>query len=134
MSRIVLTYGTFDLFHVGHLNLLRNLRALGDRLIVGVSTDEFNLKKGKQTVIPFADRLDIVQSLKCVDMTLAETGWAQKADDIRRLGVAVFGMGDDWRGHFDTLKPLCEVVYLPRTPGISSSALKHCLARPAPAA
>jgi len=134
MSRVVITYGTFDLFHIGHLNLLRNLRALGDKLIVGVSTDEFNLLKGKQTVIPFADRLDIVRSLKCVDMTLAETCWAQKADDIRRLGVSVFGMGDDWKGHFDTLRSLCEVRYLPRTPGISSSALKHCLASPAPAA
>ncbi|MGY4491225.1 adenylyltransferase/cytidyltransferase family protein [Pseudomonas sp. TE3610] len=131
MSRVIITYGTFDLFHIGHLNLLRNLRALGDKLIVGVSTDEFNLLKGKQTVIPFADRLDIVRSLKCVDMTLAETCWAQKADDIRRLGVSVFGMGDDWRGHFDTLRSLCEVRYLPRTPGISSSALKHCLAHTA---
>ncbi|WP_455921594.1 adenylyltransferase/cytidyltransferase family protein [Pseudomonas putida] len=131
MSRVIITYGTFDLFHIGHLNLLRNLRALGDKLIVGVSTDEFNLLKGKQTVIPFADRLDIVRSLKCVDMTLAETCWAQKTDDIRRLGVSVFGMGDDWRGHFDTLRSLCEVRYLPRTPGISSSALKHCLAHTA---
>lgn len=127
MQRVILTYGTFDLFHIGHLNLLRNLKSLGDYLIVGVSTDAFNARKGKQTIIPFEERVDIVQSLKCVDLTLAEHCWEQKAQDIAHHNVAVFGMGDDWKGHFDGLKAFCEVVYLPRTAGISSSALKHSL-------
>ncbi|MDE1168423.1 MAG: adenylyltransferase/cytidyltransferase family protein [Pseudomonas sp.] len=127
MKKVILTYGTFDLFHIGHLNLLRNLKSLGDYLIVGVSTDAFNAQKGKRTVISFEERIDIVQSLKCVDLTLPEHCWEQKARDITEHGVSVFGMGDDWQGHFDGLKALCEVVYLPRTAGISSSALKHCL-------
>jgi glycerol-3-phosphate cytidylyltransferase len=127
MRKVILTYGTFDLFHVGHLNLLRNLRQLGDYLIVGVSTDSFNAQKGKKTVIGFDDRMDIVRSLKCVDLTIPEHGWEQKAHDIARFGVSVFGMGSDWTGHFDELKALCDVVYLPRTEGISSSSLKECL-------
>ncbi|GAB2496316.1 glycerol-3-phosphate cytidylyltransferase [Pseudoxanthomonas sangjuensis] len=124
-KKVVLTYGTFDLFHVGHLNLLERLKALGDYLIVGVSTDEFNAGKGKQTIIPFVDRLKIVQSVKCVDLAIAEESWTQKADDIRRYGVSVFGMGADWEGKFDDLRQYCEVVYLPRTEGISSTSLKQ---------
>lgn len=123
--RVVLTYGTFDLFHVGHLNLLERLKALGDCLVVGVSTDEFNAGKGKQTIIPFADRLRIVQSIKCVDLAIAEESWDQKVADIQRYGVSVFGMGGDWEGRFDDLKQYCEVVYLPRTDGISSTSLKQ---------
>lgn len=127
MRKAILTYGTFDLFHVGHLNLLERLKALGDYLIVGVSTDEFNASKGKQTIVPFKDRFRIVQSIKCVDLAIAEVSWEQKADDIRTHGVSVFGMGADWTGKFDNLEPYCEVVYLPRTEGISSTSLKGLL-------
>ncbi|RAP56869.1 adenylyltransferase/cytidyltransferase family protein [Oleiagrimonas sp. MCCC 1A03011] len=127
MSKTVLTYGTFDLFHVGHLNLLERLRELGDRLIVGVSTDAFNTTKGKQTIVRFEDRLRIVQNIKCVDHAFAENSWAQKAEDIRQFKVNVFGMGNDWEGQFDELKPLCKVVYLPRTEGISSTRIKDAL-------
>lgn len=125
--RTVLTYGTFDLFHVGHLNLLTRLRALGDRLVVGVSTDTFNEEKGKQTIVKFQDRFDIVSSLKCVDLAIPENSWNQKADDVRTHGVTVFGIGDDWSGKFDYLKDLCEVVYLPRTDHVSSTQLKRLL-------
>jgi glycerol-3-phosphate cytidylyltransferase len=127
MARVVLTYGTFDLFHVGHLNLLNRLRALGDSLIVGVSTDEFNAGKGKRTIVPFKDRLEIVQSIKAVDLAIPETSWDQKVIDIKNHGVDVFGMGNDWEGKFDFLKDHCEVVYLPRTEAISSTELKKLL-------
>lgn len=126
-SKVVLTYGTFDLFHIGHLNLLRRLRALGDRLIVGVSTDEFNALKGKKTIIGFDDRIEIVRNLKCVDMAIPEDNWEQKVDDIRRHDVSIFGMGSDWEGRFDELKAHCEVVYLPRTEGVSSTQIKKTL-------
>ena len=125
--RTVLTYGTFDLFHVGHLNLLTRLRAMGDRLVVGVSTDEFNARKGKQTVVRFQDRMDIVSGLKCVDLAIPEFAWEQKVEDIRRHDVTVFGIGDDWRGKFDHLQDHCDVVYLPRTDQVSSTELKRLL-------
>lgn len=127
MTRTVLTYGTFDLFHVGHLRLLTRLAALGDRLIVGVSTDAFNALKGKQTVIPFEQRREIVAGLAVVDAVLVEDCWEQKADDIRAYSASVLGMGADWTGRFDFLKDRCEVVYLPRTTGISSSEVKAAL-------
>ncbi|MGJ0223477.1 adenylyltransferase/cytidyltransferase family protein [Streptococcus pyogenes] len=125
--RTVLTYGTFDLFHVGHLNLLRRLRGLGDRLVVGVSTDAFNELKGKKTIVSFSDRQEIVRGLKCVDEVFPEASWDQKVADIKRLDVSVFGMGSDWNGKFDSLREYCEVVYLDRTPGISSTELKRVL-------
>lgn len=125
--KTILTYGTFDLFHVGHLHLLTRLRALGDRLVVGVSTDEFNAVKGKKTVIRFEDRLAIVGALKCVDVAFAEENWEQKVDDIRRYRVDAFGMGSDWEGRFDELREHCEVVYLPRTEAVSSTELKRVL-------
>lgn len=125
--RTVLTYGTFDLFHIGHLNLLERLRGMGDRLIVGVSTDEFNATKGKRTVIPFAERSRLVAAIKHVDQVIPETSWDQKRDDIQRYGVSVFGIGADWEGRFDDLKDVCEVVYLPRTQGISTTELKNAL-------
>lgn len=127
-KKVVLTYGTFDLFHVGHLNLLTRLAALGDRLVVGVSTDEFNKGKGKQTIIPYADRAAIVAGLKVVDQVVPEESWDQKVSDIKEYGVDVFGMGHDWTGKFDDLQQYCEVVYLPRTEGISSTELKQLLA------
>lgn len=127
MSKVVLTYGTFDLFHIGHLNLLQRLRALGERLVVGVSTDDFNAGKGKQTIIPFEDRLRIVQNIKCVDHAFAETSWDQKHADIEEYAVSIFGMGADWTGKFDALKTHCEVVYLPRTEDVSSTYMKDLL-------
>ncbi len=126
-NKVVLTYGTFDLFHVGHLNLLTRLAALGDRLVVAVSTDEFNRGKGKQTIIPYADRAAIVAGLKVVDQVIPEESWEQKVSDIEEYGVDVFGMGHDWTGKFDDLRQHCEVVYLPRTEGISSTDIKKIL-------
>lgn len=122
--RVVITYGTFDLFHVGHLRLLKRLRALGDELYVGISTDEFNAIKGKTSVIAFEDRVEIVQGLRCVDMVFGEENWDQKPLDIAKYGAAIFGMGDDWAGKFDDLKALCDVIYLPRTEGISTTQIK----------
>lgn len=125
--KTVITYGTFDLFHVGHLKLLERARALGDRLVVGVSTDAFNEGKGKRTVIPYADRAAIVRAIRCVDDVIPEESWDQKRDDIRRLGVTTFVMGDDWRGKFDDLKSLCDVVYLPRTSMVSTTSIKEAV-------
>lgn len=126
-SITVITYGTFDLFHVGHLNLLSRLKSLGDRLIVGVSTDEFNESKGKSTIIPFSDRSKIVSSIKHVDLVIPESTWNQKSEDIRKYKVDILGMGNDWQGKFDDLSSLCKVVYLPRTDGISSTKIKKIL-------
>lgn len=126
--RRVITYGTFDLFHIGHLNLLERLRAMGDHLTVGVSTDEFNRIKRKGCSMPFADRARIVGALRCVDRVIAEENWEQKVDDIRKYEIQLFGMGEDWRGKFDSLRDLCEVVYLPRTEGISTTSLKEKIA------
>ena len=130
----VITYGTFDMFHIGHLNLLRRAKDLGDRLVVGVSTDEFNALKGKRSVVPFAHRSDIVRSIRFVDDVVGESAWEQKEVDIKLLGVDVFTMGDDWYGKFDFLKPLVEVVYLPRTDGVSSTQLKSSFASLVPPA
>lgn len=125
--KTVITYGTFDLFHVGHLYLLKRLKALGDKLIVGVSTDEFNAMKGKKTVIPFTDRAQIVENIKFVDLVIPEQNWEQKVTDIAKHKVDIFAMGSDWMGKFDGLKEHCEVVYLPRTEGVSSTLLKDKL-------
>lgn len=121
----VITYGTFDLFHVGHVRLLERLRALGDRLIVAVSTDEFNALKGKRAAVRFADRCEILRAVRHVDLVIPECNWGQKRTDIVHYGVDIFGMGDDWAGRFDDLKSLCEVIYLPRTDGISTTDLKR---------
>lgn len=125
--RTIITYGTFDLLHVGHLNILEKLKGLGSYLIVGVSTDEFNQKKGKQTVIPFADRARLVSALSCVDKVIPENTWEQKRSDILENGASIFGIGEDWKGKFDSLNDICEVVYLPRTQGISTTDLKESL-------
>ena len=121
---VAITYGTYDLFHVGHVRLFMRIKAQFDRLIVAVSTDEFNAIKGKRSVMPFADRVELVTSCRHVDMVIPETHWDQKPDDIRRFGCSAFIMGDDWKGRFDYLRPLCKVIYLPRTEGISSTDLK----------
>ena len=126
--KTVLTYGTFDLFHVGHLRLLERAREFGDRLVVGVSTDEFNEGKGKRIVIPFRDRAAIVRAVRCVDDVFPEQSWQQKRDDLRRFGASVFVMGDDWKGKFDDLRDACEVVYLPRTSMVSTTSIKEAVA------
>jgi glycerol-3-phosphate cytidylyltransferase len=123
----VLTYGTFDLFHIGHLRLLERLRGLGDHLTVAVSTDEFNALKGKSSIVPYADRAAIVANCRFVDAVIPEASWDQKAQDVARYSIDIFGMGDDWAGKFDALESRCKVVYLPRTNGISSTSIKERL-------
>jgi glycerol-3-phosphate cytidylyltransferase len=125
--KTVLTYGTFDLFHIGHLNLLKRARELGDKLIVAVSTDEFNATKGKTTLMPFEHRVELVRSVRFVDEVIAESNWEQKIADVQQHKVDVFVMGSDWQGKFDFLKPHCEVVYLPRTDNVSSTDLKKAI-------
>ena len=123
--KTVITYGTFDLFHVGHVNLLRRLKGLGDRLVVGVSSDEFNSIKGKKTVMPFQHRAQVVSACRYVDAVFPELTWDQKHDDIRREKAGIFAMGDDWAGKFDDLSDLCEVIYLPRTQDISTTEIRQ---------
>lgn len=125
--KTVLTYGTFDLFHIGHLNILKRLKEKGDRLIVGVSTDEFNAIKGKKPVVPFEQRIEIVRAIRYVDDAIPEENWSQKREDISKYGVNVFGIGEDWRGKFDDLDDQVEVIYLPRTSGISTTEMKRVL-------
>ncbi|MGJ9411322.1 adenylyltransferase/cytidyltransferase family protein [Aeromicrobium sp. CF4.19] len=126
----VLTYGTFDLFHIGHVRLLSRLAELGDELVVGVSTDEFNALKGKTSIISYADRAEIVSAVRHVDKVIPENGWEQKRQDLIDHGVDVFAMGSDWQGKFDDLSDLCEIRYLDRTDGISSTKLKEQLSDP----
>lgn len=121
----VITYGTFDLFHIGHLNLLKRAKALGDYLIVAVISDDFNLReKGKVCQIKDVDRMEIVKAIRYVDEVILEENWEQKKLDVQKYDVDVFVMGDDWEGKFDFLKEYCDVVYLPRTEGISSTMIK----------
>ena len=121
----ILTYGTFDCFHIGHLRLLERASALGDQLYVGVSTDEFNVSKGKESLCRFSDRREIIQSLRYVYRAFPEREWSQKIDDVIKNGIDIFVMGDDWKGYFDAdLKEHCDVVYLSRTEGISSSRIR----------
>ncbi|MEN0644763.1 glycerol-3-phosphate cytidylyltransferase [Alkalicoccobacillus gibsonii] len=120
----VLTYGTFDLLHWGHINLLKRAKDLGDYLIVAISTDEFNKLKNKESYHSFENRKMILEAIRYVDEVIAEETWEQKVEDVQRLGVDVFVMGDDWLGKFDFLNEHCEVVYLTRTEGISTSKIK----------
>ena len=126
-SRKVITYGTFDLFHVGHVRLLQRLADLGDHLTVCVSTDAFNAIKGKHATISYQDRAEIVAACSYVDCVLPENDWQQKRGDIIAHGIDIFAMGDDWIGKFDHLSDLCEVVYLPRTEEISTTSLRAYL-------
>jgi len=123
----VITYGTFDMFHIGHLNLLKRAKSYGDELIVAISTDEFNTIKGKKTLIPFEERKQIVESIKYVDLVIPENNWEQKIKDIQTYHIDTFIIGDDWKGKFDFLKEYCEVIYLPRTKDISTTNLKENL-------
>lgn len=123
----VVTYGTFDLIHYGHLELLRRAKELGDRLIVGLSTDEFNLEKGKKCEMPFERRKQYLESIQYVDSVIPEANWDQKIRDIQQYHVDTFIMGDDWKGKFDFLQEYCEVKYLPRTEGISTTEIKSIL-------
>jgi glycerol-3-phosphate cytidylyltransferase len=126
-KKIVITYGTFDMFHIGHLKLLQRIKEMGDELIVAVSTDEFNQLKEKKTLIPYAQRAEIVENIKCVDKVISENDWEQKIKDIEKYNVDMFVMGDDWEGKFDFLREHCEVIYLPRTDNISTTKLKKSL-------
>lgn len=126
--RTILTYGTFDLLHIGHINLLKRARDLGDRLIVALSTDEFNLdQKNKVCTNNYEDRKVILESLRFVDEVIPEENWEQKTTDVEKYGVDVFVIGDDWAGHFDFLKSQCEVVYLTRTANISTTDIKKLI-------
>ena len=123
--KTVITYGTFDLLHIGHINLLRRAKALGDYLIVAVSTDNFNRIKKKKCVYPYEERAAIVSAIRYVDKVIKENSWEQKVDDILKYKVDIFVMGDDWKGKFcEQLRGICEVVYLPRTDGISTTSIK----------
>jgi len=123
----VITYGTYDLLHVGHINLLRRAKEMGDYLIVAISSDEFNALKNKKAYYSFEDRKKILESIKYVDEVIAERTWEQKISDVVDNDVDVFVMGSDWTGKFDFLKDYCEVVYLPRTEGISTTKIKNDL-------
>ncbi|SHF50683.1 glycerol-3-phosphate cytidylyltransferase [Caloramator proteoclasticus] len=120
----VITYGTFDLLHYGHINLLKRAKEFGDFLIVGLSTDEFNLIKGKKAYFNYEQRKVLLESIKYVDYVIPETCWEQKMIDIKKYNIDVFVIGDDWEGKFDFLKDICEVIYIPRTPEISTTKIK----------
>jgi glycerol-3-phosphate cytidylyltransferase len=121
----VLTYGTFDLYHVGHVRLLQRARSFGDRLFVGLSTEAFNQIKGKKSVFTYEERKEILESVRYVDFVFPESTWEQKIDDIKGFKIDVFVIGEDWQGEFDFLKTFCEVVYLPRTGGVSTTLIKE---------
>ncbi|GLI83258.1 glycerol-3-phosphate cytidylyltransferase [Rossellomorea marisflavi] len=123
----VITYGTFDLLHWGHINLLKRAKQLGDHLTVAISSDEFNAIKNKKSYHSFENRKMILESIRYVDEVIAENDWEQKVSDVVNRDIDVFVMGDDWEGKFDFLKEHCEVVYLPRTIGISTSKIKNDL-------
>lgn len=125
--KTVVTYGTFDLLHVGHINLLKRAKDLGDQLIVALSTDEFNRIKNKDAYHSFEERKIILESIKYVNKVIPEKNWEQKVDDIFKYKVDVFVMGDDWEGKFDFLSRYCKVIYLPRTEGISTTKIKQDL-------
>ena len=127
----VITYGTFDLLHYGHINLLRRAKSLGDYLIVGLSTDEFNNKeKNKECYFDFENRKLLLDAVRYVDLVVPEKNWKQKISDIQKYNIDVFVIGDDWKGKFDYLKDFgVEVVYLPRTKEISTSKIKNDLNR-----
>lgn len=121
----VITYGTFDLLHYGHINLLKRAKEFGDYLIVALSTDEFNLQKGKKCYFSFEERKKLVEAIRYVDLVIPEKSWEQKVSDVKEFKIDIFVIGDDWKGKFDFLKKYCEVIYLPRTPEISTTKIKE---------
>ena len=125
----VLTYGTFDTLHYGHIKLLERARSLGDRLIVGLSTDEFNRGKGKKSHFNYAERKTFLEAVRYVDLVIPEESWDQKLRDVHTYKVDVFTIGDDWAGEFDFLADVCRVVYMPRTPAISSTLIRNNVQR-----
>lgn len=128
MKRI-LTYGTFDLIHPGHINLLRQAKAMGTYLIVGLSTDDFNQLKGKKAYHSYENRKLILEAIRFVDEVIPEFSWEQKIKDIETYNIDLFVMGDDWKNEFDDLRNHTEVIYLPRTLGISTSKIKEDFTR-----
>jgi glycerol-3-phosphate cytidylyltransferase len=129
MMKKVITYGTFDLLHMGHINLLRRAKEFGDYLIVAISTDEFNALKDKEAYYTFEQRKSILEAIRYVDEVIPENSWDQKVEDVQKHDIDIFVMGDDWKGKFDSLQDFCEVVYLPRTVGISTTKTKTDLKR-----
>jgi glycerol-3-phosphate cytidylyltransferase len=125
MKKTVLTYGTYDLLHIGHINLLKRAKVIGDYLIVGLSTDEFNKIKNKDCFLSYEQRKAVLEAIRYVDKVIPEENWEQKIKDIKKYKVDIFVMGDDWKGKFDDLKKYCEVIYLPRTKNISTTCLKE---------
>ena len=123
-KKVVLTYGTFDLIHYGHIRILKRARELGDYLIVGLSNDAFVQEKNKKCYFTYELRRELLEAIKYVDLVIEEKVWEQKIPDVLKYQVDVFTIGDDWAGKFDFLKEYCEVVYLPRTDGISTSSMK----------
>lgn len=124
----VITYGTFDLLHYGHINLLQRAKELGDYLIVALSTDEFNsVEKNKVTYFTYEERKRLLEAIRYVDLVIPEENWEQKVSDVQEFRVDTFVIGDDWKGKFDFLKDYCEVVYLERTPEISTTKIKSDL-------
>ena len=127
MKRVI-TYGTYDLLHYGHIALLERAKALGDYLVVAISTDEFNWEsKQKKCYFTYEERKRMVEALRCVDLVIPEENWEQKVNDVLEYKIDTFVMGNDWEGKFDFLKDYCEVVYLPRTPEISTTQIKKDL-------
>lgn len=126
----VITYGTFDLLHYGHIELLRRAKQYGDYLIVALSTDEFNLKsKNKKCYFTYEQRKTLLEAIRFVDLVIPEENWEQKVRDVKEFRVDTFVMGNDWEGKFDFLKEYCDVVYLPRTPEISTTQIKNDLGK-----
>ena len=125
--RRILTYGTFDLLHYGHIRLLKRAKQLGDYLVVALSTDEFNAIKNKKAYHNYETRKKMLEAIRYVDLVIPEVSWDQKISDVKEYHVDTFVMGDDWKGKFDFLKDYCEVVYLPRTPEISTTQIKKDL-------
>ena len=123
----VITYGTFDLLHYGHINLLKRAKELGDYLIVAISSDEFNRLKHKEAHFSYENRKYILEAIKYVDKVIPEKTWDQKITDVKENNIDIFVMGDDWKGEFDFLKEYCEVIYLERTEGISTTQIKNDL-------
>ena len=131
MTTKIITFGTFDVFHVGHVNILERAAALGDELIVGVSSDALNVrKKGRAPVYVQADRMNIIAALKCVSDVFLEQSLELKRHYIETYNADMLVMGDDWQGKFDDLKEVCEVVYLPRTPSISTTEIIEVVRQP----